>query len=465
MPVSVLRERGSSACLKSFDLSQASTRSPERKNKVTVINTHELPNYSTERYYMLSEIQIKAHSITFLRDMFRNDDDTQDLSASSTGSAANDENENDRDNVDDNIDTTHPSKDQGNSAEKNILPPFIILYLLWSEDSAHGNSSQSFKENVIEPCVDQIMELHHQDSTTNSPNVNGEESSKSKPPIYLVVDRLINPLSKDNKDSEDAHRKEQVALTEDLIRRVASCKESQLRSLLEGVTVGLSDNSRAAPGLETCMDAIVVGDAERRHFPKKRRQDLSVEIIRNHIEAQSEADPGKSCIGIVTEYPDDLTGLDPSGETDAVQGLALHARSVGNWGGNGNILNFAARSQKEWREKWEFAKVIEKKALSFDFWTIRSGSDLDTVGNSYSILGRRRRKRRGNSGNGIHHRGNANTTKYLPSKRLNDDVDQIANMMIIGFFSFILTIVLKQYPDEISQITNMLQRLMGIMRQ
>ena len=64
-PMSVLRQRGSSSCLRAY-LEDHSDESPEASNKITVVNTKILPHYSTERYYVLSEIAQKAYYTDFL---------------------------------------------------------------------------------------------------------------------------------------------------------------------------------------------------------------------------------------------------------------------------------------------------------------------------------------------------------------------------------------------------------------
>ena len=63
---SVLRKSGSSNCLRPRDESGDLSQSKSSSNLFTIIETEELPNYSAERYYVLSKLQLKAHSISFL---------------------------------------------------------------------------------------------------------------------------------------------------------------------------------------------------------------------------------------------------------------------------------------------------------------------------------------------------------------------------------------------------------------
>jgi|AntRauTorckE5430_2_1112549.scaffolds.fasta_scaffold03212_3 hypothetical protein len=435
-PISVLRTSGSYANLqqqKSQD--PPSPRGGNRKTKVTVINTDNLPNYSTERYYMLSEIQLKSHSMVFLRDLFpiQGEDDTQDLSTASSLGSSN-SNENGSDNTTEEHTDAETEEDQQHDdasgalqQKRKLLPPCVMLYLLWRPDSQF-DTPESYAKNVVKPAIDQILQLHKSSSEFS------EEHSTSA--IYVVVDRIavIN-----QSPHLEALRKDQIEVSEKLVRIVATDADLCLRNIIQGISVGLSNDFRAAPGLETCMDAILVGDGERRHFPRKSKKEMS--IIRNG----RELDSGRSCIGIVTEYPEDLTGLDLSGETDAVQNLHLHARSTGNWSGKGNILNFAARAQKTWRELWDF-----------DCLAVQSGRDLKCIGNMHSILSRRRRK----NGNKDNKKNETLSMHYLSSQQLRQRTEQKAEMMIVFFLAFLATFLWTNYNEEIRNILKNTSELM-----
>lgn len=450
-PISVLRKSGSFASLqqqKSSDQAYdpLSVKTPPRNSsKVTIVNTTHLPKYSTERYYMLSEVQLKAHSILFLQDLFpdTDDDDTDPTVESSTFS------------MDVEIDLEHAHDHEETSNTPN-LPPYTILYLFWRPDSEYFGSAALYAKHVIQPAIQKIQRLHKASQTPDDGNVSdhGPAHAHAQPQIYLAVDRLAPTNSSMDANQLASYRKEQIAITEELIRVVATAttdehheedkthdsleaeemmsmstydtSHTKLRSHIDGMTIGLSSDFRAAPGIETCMDAILVGDAERRLFPQNRRKHSSMTIIRNG----RELDPSRSCIGIVTEYPDDLTGIDPIGETDAVQNLSLHARSVGNWSGKGNVLNFGARSQKFWRQLWDFSAAIQS---SGDDTTLRN------VGNSYSIMSRRRKRDWVNNPQ----------VKYLPSEDMRQRTERKADLMVLGFVSFISALLWQQYSEQI----------------
>jgi hypothetical protein len=250
------------------------------------------------------------------------------------------------------------------------------------------------------------------------------QNSQTPSPTYLVIDRIVT--FKPTDQSTDEFRKEQIKIAESTVRTITSSDELQLRDAFEGIVVGISNDNRAAPGLEVCCDAVLIGDAERRHYPRKRKQETTF------VSNIGEVDPSKSSIGIVTEYAEDLVGIEPDFETDAAQDISLHARTCGNWGDKGNILDFGFRAHKYWRKMWNFADVVEKQRLGFDFWKIKNCHDLDTMGSGYSILGKRRR------------RGSKEQAKFLASDAIRNDVNQRTNI-VVAFLLLILT--WKFYPS------------------
>lgn len=474
--VSVLRKSGSFASLQ-VQKSNSDQSSPlgSRKTKVTVIHTDDLPNYSSERYYMLSEIQLKAHSIIFLRDLFPrldgggdddNDDDTHDLSSAGSSIVVEDSISDDHTKDDSRIHRTHDENEERERYPAKVhsftdtrhdttdmpsqsLPFYVILYLLWRPDGLHP-TPEAYAKQVVNVAIDQIFYLYR---TQDKGDTDDDSlSCSSDPCIYLVVDRLVY---RDGCNSQSASfRESEIEICEQLIGIIATDMDLNLRSIVQGVTVGLSNDFRAAPGLEICMDSILVGDAERRHYAqdKMRKRNTELTIIRN----SRDVDPSRSCIGIVTEYPDDLTGCGPSsGETDAAQDLSLHTRSSGNWSGKGSYLNYAARAQQKWREMWNFHE-----------WEVHDEFDLKNIGNEYSILRRRNKKKNSQESQ---QEEESSMMHYLPSRRLKQRTEQIADMMVIGFLSFVATMLWKQYDQEIcnmvASIWNVFVRILDGFRQ
>mmetsp|Transcript_3282 Transcript_3282/g.4780 ORF Transcript_3282/g.4780 Transcript_3282/m.4780 type:complete len:575 (-) Transcript_3282:119-1843(-) len=531
-PVSVLRKTGSSKCLqqdfhskkKSVSVSptSGSTGATQSSSTVTVVNYEQLPNFSTERYYTLSEIQMKAHSVQFLCDLVagggnnnvndnnthndrRNDDDenTQDMSTSSH-SFLNDNQPNDDTNENAAITATAQPQPQLQPQPRSrpFLPPSVILYLLWRPDSIY-NTPSSFAEHVVQPSVQHLMNLYQCSvSPTNSDLnadtntlVNGNYYDTSKLPlIYIVVDRIVIPQSQlQSQDmqeneleleekAEEERNNIQIEIAQSLIRKLVSIDTSmptatsttQLRPIIQGITIGLSDNIRAAPGLEVCMDAVLVGDAERRRFSSKiKKQKKNKKTTKSEDgETICNSDSSSGCcwtmdkansssIGLITEYPDDLTGLDPNQETDAAQNdLNLHVRCCGVWEGRGNIMNYALASQKTWRSFWHSQYEDEDDNNNIYHRAMESGGsgsddahiNDDSILNVYSfIMGRSgRKKRRRRTGKRInqkdsnknldnHDDDTASQSKYLPSKVEQQNAEQAANVMLfitILFFGY-----------------------------
>lgn len=388
-PPSVLRPSGSSSCL---HRKAGEEYEKSRTNKITMIQTDVLPSLCTERYYMLSEIQLKAHSILFLQDWLDSvataDDETQDLSVSSADSS------------------DDKNYDEFNLDLKKSLAPCIILYLLWKVDDVSQNNVIGFT-NHVKQKMEQLKNFHETKCQLSC------SSRELFSPIYLAIDRIVT-LKPVNQSDED-FRNEQIKIAELTVRTITSNEELGLRDSFEGIVIGLSSDNRAAPAMEICCDAMLVGDAERRHFPRKRKQDTT--IVMN----DGESDPARSSIGIVTEYPEDLLGLKPDFETDAVQGISLHARTCGNWSDKGNVIDFGLRAHKIWRKRWNFADVVEKERLRFDFWKIKNSHDLDNVSSGFSFIGKRKRSE------------SKEQARYLASDIIRNNVDSVSNLMVVCF--------------------------------
>ena len=472
-PISVLRKSGSSRCLQinndnkvddgkpfiTTSLSSESTRS------ITMINNETLPSFGTERYYMLSEIQLKAHSIQYLSDLVpdayfgeSDDEKTQDMSISSHSWSPDHEelssmqqhhltlNDTRTQASPTRNRNTHHHELQGLQSDQMLdkklsLPPYVILYLLWRPDCTYYDDPSSYVENVINPSVHHLIHLYEGNEENNSIN------QQQEPFIYIVVDRVIHTSTMDQIEeeeegetglnNEDTLRYElrnqvQMDIAASLIRKVSIDPQLKLRSLIKGITVGLSDSIRAAPGLEICMESILVGDSERRRFAAKtkKREDLQQYNKANWTMDQ----PNRSSIGLITEYPDDLTGLDPQQETDAAQvDLHLHTRCSGAWEGNGNIMNFALLSQQLWRKYWKDNCLNSKNKKHDD-------KDDDFLLLMYSIImgtnGKKRNRRTGRKKK-VSGRydddddGEALQTRYLPSKLEQQNAEWAANVMII----------------------------------
>ena len=365
------------SCLHSSQSPKANNNSSSSSSSsVTLIHREVLPSYSSERYFLLSQVELQAHSTIFLCDYYTGDY----YSATNRSSNATQETVLLVDDDDIEGETTKPTVD---------LPPFVLLYLLWSPDMLATTASE-FLNTIILPAVQQTQQLapgrgeerheDHNDSITTtttttvgkealahahgkdgddktSPSnsskeqtveVPGEKNSEEQdthedppdasPPklsIYLVVDRLAPTTTDNNNDDDDTQQQQQQQLmvVEELARRVST--HPTLRVHCQGITVGLSHHQRAAPGLEACSNALQYGAADRR----RRRLRSSSRLL-----------------GVVTRHPRDLLGLDEEASTDAASGI-VQSRMAAEWGGLGTIESFAERAHAEWRRQTGLAMM------------------------------------------------------------------------------------------------------------
>ena len=329
-----MRRQGSSCML----LPKGGDDEVSKNRSVTIIHREDLPSYSCERFYLLSELQQRAHSSVFLFDSKNHtneDNSTQGTTSTEDESAASDIGEE--------------------------LAPFVLLYLFWKPDMT--DDTTEFIEKHLLPQVQQLQSVRTVVSSMPSlerPNISGtihprfaeetkdaeieidrqQDEERATISIYIVVDRLcaldqttIDPLDplQSTRNLEQHYRNEEAKI-EDLARKVA--KHDQLRDLCEGITVGLSNHERCAPGLEACADAVCLGAKERR----------------TSLASMKSEDDGRSSLGIVTNEPNDLLGLQSESTTDAAQGV-MQMRLSTEWNGQGNLKSFAERAQSFWRQQ------------------------------------------------------------------------------------------------------------------
>ncbi len=309
-----------------------------KNRSVTIINREDLPSYSCERFYLLSELQQRAHSSVFLSDYKNTQEDNSTQGTTSTA----------------------PDDDSDLVGEN--LGQFALLYLFWKPDMTDDTTEfieqhilsqvqqlQSLRTvvnsmpNLDRPCISGILQSrenedshvevdHHDDAK--------DEEGEATISIYIVVDRLCacDPVDasdpfESTRKLEQLYRNEEVKI-EDLAKKVAI--HEQLRDWCEGITVGLSNHERCAPGLEACADAVAWGAKERRTALASMKR--------------ASEDDGRSALGIVANEPNDLLGLQSESTTDAAQGV-MQMRLSTEWNGQGNLKSFAERAQSFWRQQ------------------------------------------------------------------------------------------------------------------
>jgi hypothetical protein len=353
-----MRRSGSSSCL--LRSKQDSVGEPL---SVTILNTKKLPTYSSERFYLLSELETNGHSTVFLRE---HDNENETLETQESSSTTSDH----------------------NRSSMAKFPSFIILYLLWTPET----TARVFAEGVLmetihqlEAAVDISMPSREPRirtlssisltsmSLTDAPSSPRREvkvvESPTKPnvenvgsKVYLVVDRVCPPLpaqAAEDPEAKQRHFQVQVDLAEHLARKIAS--HSKLRAVCEGITIGISNHDRAAPGLEACLDAVLVGSKDRRR-----------------VSANS-----KSWVGMVAADSDDFLGLQETNVTDAASGV-LQSRVCAEWNGMGTLPTFSKRAHRAWRiahdlppeEPVSLSPRKRKRGLSSDQFDALSPVDM-----------------------------------------------------------------------------------------
>jgi hypothetical protein len=160
--------------------------------------------------------------------------------------------------------------------------------------------------------------------------------------LYLVIDR-VQPSSHDRNDNHDHtdHHREPILsldpdeseekLAEHLARNVAT--HPALRGCVEGITTGVSNHVRAAPGLEAIIHAVTLGSSDRRRHG-------------NTDDPSSQ----RSLLEVIAPSSDDLLGLQNSQITDAVQGIS-QSLIIAEWNGRGNLQSYARRAQARWNRQ------------------------------------------------------------------------------------------------------------------
>lgn len=287
---------------------------------VTILHNERLPTYSCERFYMLSEIEMNSPPVVFLSSLEEEETTTVDTETD----------------------------------EIMTFPPFIIFYLFWRPTDPQDlnvflNKTVRSKINRLNQHVqfasfEQVTERILKTDTTVKRNddqleadatapvstevvTNNDDNNKPPCCIYLVVDR-IPPLDTPNLD-----------VAEQLARSVAT--DTTLRESIQGITVGVSNHVRAAPGLEACHDAIGWGAKDRRK--------ISAPIA-------------TSFLGIVTESADDLLGLQDTNECDAADGVQQFKVSA-EYNGKGNLQSYAMNAHGVWRQRHGLPppKIIQRR--------------------------------------------------------------------------------------------------------
>lgn len=384
-----MRRSGSSSCIlrPRNSLSSEDLKLQDDKMTVTVITSKRLQPYSVERYYMLSEIEENAKSVIFLDSIESKIHSKEDIDI-----------------------TDEHSTD---SESKSQIPPssseFVILYLLWELNIYCSPVAFS---NAVELHVERVLEYFGEslDGSSSQPNSPNRKSStagnkscvpKLKTRIHVVIDKQYSkrdshPQFYEGNDfftsesnpsasipgntsniTEESYHLSKTKAVEELARSLASSK--RLRSVLDGITLGVTNEARAAPALESILYSVTFGAAERRRLSKYIKKNDKVLPDSNSSSTYSngqytvhnDINPnlGRSSIHVVALSAEEMMGLDPVRETDAVQGI-LQTITLAEWNGNGNYKSFAERAHKAWKKEHAVDAIDEKDLIEDEASTL-----------------------------------------------------------------------------------------------
>jgi hypothetical protein len=190
--------------------------------------------------------------------------------------------------------------------------------------------STSFEESTCNGVAELPLNRKH-GSCASFLSSAGPDSGLVPLHVYLVIDRVVPGLVADSWDDE-------CDRMEKFVRLIAS--HPDIRPWCEGITLGLSNHERAAPGLEACLGSVSKYAADRRRHAAAAATTASSPILPNQPDARSH-------LTLVAVRPEDCLGLADAQVTDAAQGI-LQQRWMAEWSGHGNIWTFAARGQNQW---------------------------------------------------------------------------------------------------------------------
>ena len=327
---------------------------------MTVLHQKQLPSYSAERFYILSELQMNSVPPTFLSESNLVDD-------SMTAETVE-------------VHSLEGSNSHEASQLSLPLQLYSILYLVWKPRETKSNETgaaiTTFCNEAIVPAVHKIQGITRirrpsigQSSSSSSLSRYGSEddfnddgsehqnlpdvrqplfgeSDSSSPTtptstrLYLVVEQVPGKAPS-HQDAEASFSKLERCATE-LARCIST--HTELRDLVQGVTVGVSNQERAAPGLEACMNALHVGSQDRRR----------------HGISPTPEEGSKSLIGLVTDSYTDLVGPEDHhshdhghrGDDDGILPPILQQCLVtAEWSAAGDLATFAHRAHNVWRDQ------------------------------------------------------------------------------------------------------------------
>ena len=300
---------------------------------VTIVSRESLPTYSSERFFLLSEIEEHAAKPVFYLETDAADESTADTKEESL-------------------------LDQGQQSPTNPpgLAQFLILYVLWQHpQKGTVKDEEIYVRNVLVPYIEQLEqhvslivpeESNLQASISSASCASGiervarmEDSSSNTDPqlpkahVYLVVERVVHHANEGGQTTATAEQDNINDADTRLTQAIAS--HPLLRNTLQGVTVATANHTRAAPGIEAMYQAIAITGARDR---------------RRNSTSEGNNNGNKSLLQVVTPS---LSHIVPSAQADSPDAAenVQQTRVAAEWNGRGTLETFAQTAHGVWLER------------------------------------------------------------------------------------------------------------------
>ena len=162
--------------------------------------------------------------------------------------------------------------------------------------------------------------------------------------------------AKDHLDKMQEGHNADITSARSLARVVASSRF--LRHRIDGISIGVTSQSRAAPGLEACMDTVARSCQERRKVSNSTSaQDHLTFYDDNSLKGLRNRSPEKSPVSIVICSHDDLDDASSQHHHHSTQTCQLlQSRITVEWNGKGDYNTFSDRAMNDWRSIWGASK-------------------------------------------------------------------------------------------------------------
>ena len=355
--------------------------------------------------------------------------------------------------------STSPSpRSQKRQQNEQITKVYVVIDRI---SPSCCTTETNMDESINNDCMGEMPNFPDISSSISASSSFDPTTDYSKP---ASIQPILSQTSSNN-NSQQQQSKEQYELqqinqhnteiktAEKLARAVSS--STFLRNRIDGVSIGITSDARAAPGLEACMDAVVRGSKERRlvvsrdgrkirkmmnereynKTRKKESQQQVVERSEQSLDHLRDASPERSPVAIVAIQPDDLECTDThhhhhsSSEADSTSSRILQCRVSTEWNGKGECSTFTDRAMKDWRRAWCVAPL---------------GSGIDDIGTN-----------NGGTNNGravrpkvprISKHGRVNESRHDEDENVNEP---ISTAMVIIFLVVIAAYVWEEYGDAI----------------